>query len=270
MQVQIKPLSDQLERVRNLPPPVTLSLSEWILQNSVIQQAMGPDGKEDRKGHAAAQIPLPFMGETQVKVEIAGAGGPAQAAQQESAAPLKQLPPWMIRQSMTNLTAEQRGEYALPPGVVEERVKGDPGLVKPEPEQAAFAVKPEPGLVKEEGLDPEVEQRRIQEEYAKAYYAAYQESLRKAQEEAAVSAEVKREPGEAKGEEEGMEWEEGPSDGGQAGLDVRNQEQEEGAYDDEEWEEGGAADVPPADVIEGAGAGAPAHEEDELEWEEGD
>lgn len=239
-----------------------------------MQQALGPaDGKEDRKGHVPTHVPLPFMGETQVKVEIAGAGGAAQAAPQEAAAPLKQLPPWMIRQSMTNLTAEQRGEYALPPGLKEELVKGEP---KPEPEMVQFAVKPEPGLVKEEPVDPEAEQRRIQEEYAKAYYAAYQESLRKAQEEAAGAAEPREENGaglatglEAKAEEEGMEWREGPSDAGATGLDVRIQEQEEGAYDDEEWEEGGTADALPGQDVDVRKTEEVPHAEDDLDWEEG-
>ncbi|CAM6106125.1 unnamed protein product [Calypogeia fissa] len=256
LEKQLKPLSDQLTRVKDLTPPDFGSLEAW--EKRAIAAGRIPNGDASTSdmsrvthGQGTSGTPMPFLGET--KVEVALAGGEAKKEEdKEEAAQLKVLPPWMIRQGM-QLTASQRGETRTD--------------VKTENGELANGA--EPTDVKPAEEDKEETQRKIQEEYLKAYYAALLARQQEAQQATAPPLqELVVTPDEDVKE-----------DVREVGVKAKREDEE----DDEEveWEEAGATeeDGPPVlsqdshlnngNSMELESGGDMEEDDDEEDWEEG-
>ncbi|KAH7549299.1 hypothetical protein JRO89_XS13G0011100 [Xanthoceras sorbifolium] len=114
MEVQLKPLVEQLNRVKDLAVPEFGSLQAWEARASAAGRAVNGDStssdpSKSSQGLGYGGTPMPFLGDTKVEVAFSGAEGNEVDVKSESGIPVKVLPPWMIKQGM-NLTNEQRGE----------------------------------------------------------------------------------------------------------------------------------------------------------------
>lgn len=112
MEAQLKPLTEQLNRVKDLPVPEFGGLQAWEAQASASARANGDlDGNDPSKsGIGYGGTPMPYLGDTKVEVAFHGLEEKGENIKSESTStPMKVLPPWMIKQGM-NLTKEQRGE----------------------------------------------------------------------------------------------------------------------------------------------------------------
>ncbi|KVH90229.1 TFIIEalpha/SarR/Rpc3 HTH domain-containing protein [Cynara cardunculus var. scolymus] len=89
MEVELKPLMDQLSRVKDLDAPDYGTLQAWELRASAAARASNADPGE-------------------IHVEVAFSGVEEKGEIKSESAPMKVLPPWMIKEGM-NLTNEQRG-----------------------------------------------------------------------------------------------------------------------------------------------------------------
>ncbi|WVZ20385.1 hypothetical protein V8G54_007707 [Vigna mungo] len=112
MEIQLKPLMDQLSRVKDLPVPEFGSLLAWEARASAMGRAangdMAGDSKISQLGYNGA--PMPYSGDTKVVVDFNGTEGNRHDVKSETeSSSLKVLPPWMIKSGMV-LTKEQRGE----------------------------------------------------------------------------------------------------------------------------------------------------------------
>lgn len=156
MEVQLKPLMDQLSRVKDLPVPEFGSLQAWEARAHAAGRggsgdAGANDGSKSSQGYGGT--PMPFLGDTKVEVSFAGPDGKEEDVKSEVAtAPLKVLPPWLIRQGM-NLTKEQRGE------VGEESKMESTSMSSQLPDDKKLTVQSD-------------DKNSLQDEYIKAYYAA--------------------------------------------------------------------------------------------------
>ncbi|RZC08570.1 General transcription factor IIE subunit 1 isoform F [Glycine soja] len=119
MEAQLKPLMDQLSRVKDLPVPEFGSLLAWEARASAMGRAangdMSGDSKMSQLGYNGA--PMPYSGDTKVVVDFNGTEDIKDVKSETGSASLKVLPPWMIKSGMV-LTKEQRGE-------VKEEIKMD-------------------------------------------------------------------------------------------------------------------------------------------------
>ncbi|MDX7116524.1 hypothetical protein, partial [Klebsiella pneumoniae] len=71
MEVQLKPLMDQLNRVKDLPTPEFGTLLAWEARASAAGRGMGGDaGANDasKSGQGYSGTPMPFLGDTKVEV----------------------------------------------------------------------------------------------------------------------------------------------------------------------------------------------------------
>ncbi|KAK1591621.1 hypothetical protein Q3G72_010577 [Acer saccharum] len=112
MEVQLKPLMEQLNRVKDLSIPEFGTLQAWEAQASAAGRAAGDPSSNDpsKSSQGYGGTPMPFLGDTKVEVALPGAEGNQMDVKSETASTaLKVLPPWMIKQGM-NLTSQQRGE----------------------------------------------------------------------------------------------------------------------------------------------------------------
>ncbi|GAU19049.1 hypothetical protein TSUD_193860 [Trifolium subterraneum] len=111
IEVQLKPLIDQLGRVKDLPVPEFGSLQAWEARASAAGRAANGDNGGDSKSHLGYNgAPMPYSGDTKVVVDFNGTEGKGEGVKSETdSTSLKVLPPWMITSGM-NLTKEQRGE----------------------------------------------------------------------------------------------------------------------------------------------------------------
>lgn len=112
VEAQLKPLMDQLARVKDLPAPEFGSLQAWeVRANAVARGANGDNGNDSKSGQGLGfgGTPMPFVGETKVEVAFSGLEEKGDIKSEVSVTPMKVLPPWMIKEGM-NLTKEQRGE----------------------------------------------------------------------------------------------------------------------------------------------------------------
>uniref|UniRef100_A0A0R0JR38 HTH TFE/IIEalpha-type domain-containing protein n=1 Tax=Glycine max TaxID=3847 RepID=A0A0R0JR38_SOYBN len=111
MEAQLKPLMDQLSRVKDLPVPEFGSLLAWEARASAMGRAangdMSGDSKMSQLGYNGA--PMPYSGDTKVVVDFNGTEDIKDVKSETGSASLKVLPPWMIKSGMV-LTKEQRGE----------------------------------------------------------------------------------------------------------------------------------------------------------------
>ncbi|KAL3680532.1 hypothetical protein R1sor_023488 [Riccia sorocarpa] len=264
LEKQLRPLMEQLARVKDLTPPDFGSLEAWEKKAIATGRLAGSDAStsdlpKPSHGQGPTGTPMPFLGETKVEVALAG-GDSKKEEEKEEAAQLKVLPPWMIRQGM-NLTAAQRGE------TVKQEVKAEEGTSPDGPD-----VKD----VKPAEEDKEEVQRRIQEEYLKAYYAALLQRQQQAEQQAVEPVKVETE--EAAGNDgETEERQVGTKAKRDDGDDVEAEEEEE----EVEWEDAAAAEpvdtnvasqVAPFSNEEAPDTGVDASgefDEDDVDWEEG-
>ncbi|RYQ92578.1 hypothetical protein Ahy_B09g098805 isoform B [Arachis hypogaea] len=104
LESELKPLTDQLNRVKDLPVPDFGNLQAWEARAAAAGRAAGGDGSDK------SQLgPIPYSGDTKVVVDFNGSELKGAVKSETESASLKVLPPWMIRQGMV-LTKEQRGE----------------------------------------------------------------------------------------------------------------------------------------------------------------
>ncbi|XP_022759084.1 general transcription factor IIE subunit 1-like [Durio zibethinus] len=156
MEVQLKPLTDQLNRVKDLPIPEFGSLQAWEARASAAGRAVnGDSGSNDpsKNSQGYGGTPMPFLGETKVEVAFSGLDGKEDVKSESAGTSLKVLPPWMIKQGM-NLTKEQRGEVKQ-----ESRMTDD------------SSAQPDFSDDKKSTVEND-DKKNIQDEYLKAYYAA--------------------------------------------------------------------------------------------------
>ncbi|KAK7354312.1 hypothetical protein VNO80_19771 [Phaseolus coccineus] len=155
MEIQLKPLMDQLSRVKDLPVPEFGSLLAWEARASAMGRANGDmagDSKISQLGYNGA--PMPYSGDTKVVVDFNGTEGNRHDVKSETETSLKVLPPWMIKSGMV-LTKEQRGE-------VKEEIKMD---------GTSTSTSAQYSDDKKSTVDHD-DKKNIQDEYIKAYYAA--------------------------------------------------------------------------------------------------
>eukprot|EP00897_Mesotaenium_endlicherianum_P001830 jgi/Mesen1/1675/ME000137S00591 len=287
MERQLKPVVDQLARLKDLQPPYFGSLAEWELRATASQKSAAMGGGDLQNaglprgpaGQPHSSAPMPFFGETKVEVNMGDGSAGADAGDSKPAAPQKIIPAWVIREGM-NLTAAQRGEREVKPEPAEEDSKS-----------AVTAVKEEAGATAEE-LEA---QRQLQEYYAALYYAAQEEAVAPAPAQTPgmlrVKAEAKEEVREEEPAEEETEWEEGASaavpPGGTSGpLDASIMESitAGGEYEEDyEWEgdDAPAAAGAEADLTAVDGVNGVAHvksepdavemaedDEEDVEWDD--
>ncbi|KAG7546799.1 TFIIEalpha/SarR/Rpc3 HTH domain [Arabidopsis suecica] len=238
LEVELKPLTELINRVKDLPFPAFEPFPAWEVRAAKAARENGDLNPNDpsRSLGGYGSTPMPFLGETKVEVNLGEGKEDVKSKGGDSS--LKMLPPWMIKQGM-NLTEEQRGEMRL-----EANVDG---------------LSDDKKSVMENGDD----NKDLKDEYLKAYYAAILEQQKLAaklnQQESAgestttdiesattssdrqVGMKSKRE----EEEEEDVEWEEQASvtANGNYKVDLNveaeeAEEKEEEDDDDIDWEEG--------------------------------
>ncbi|XP_065860658.1 uncharacterized protein [Euphorbia lathyris] len=246
VEVQLKPLMDQLNRVKDLPAPEFGGLQAWEARASAAVRANGDSSSNDpsksSQGLGYGGTPMPFLGETKVEVAFSGAEGKEEDVKPDTtASALKVLPPWMIKQGM-NLTKEQRGE-------VKQELKMDGSSAAQQ-----FMDEKKPSNAHDDN-------KNIQDEYAKAYYAALfkrQQEL----EEAAKKPELSHAPISNDISES--------SSNRQVGIKSKREEDDE--EDDVEWDEAPTAGHTTESYrvdLNMEAAEASGDDEDDVDWEEG-
>ncbi|KAL3375372.1 hypothetical protein AABB24_006717 [Solanum stoloniferum] len=244
VEAQLKPLMDQLARVKDLPAPEFGSLQAWeVRANAVARGANGDNANDSKSGQGLGfgGTPMPFVGETKVEVAFSGLEEKGDIKSDVSVTPMKVLPPWMIKEGM-NLTKEQRGE-----------VKQESNM---EGTSAAAGLSDDKKSIGFEDV------KNIQDEYIKAYY----EALFKRQKEQEEATKMLPETSTTDGVYN-------TSTERQVGMKSKREEEDEG--EDVEWEE-----APPAgntttgnlkvDLNVQADASEDDNdEEDDIDWEEG-
>ncbi|PKA50119.1 hypothetical protein AXF42_Ash019638 [Apostasia shenzhenica] len=174
MEEQLKPLTLQLARVKDLPAPELWGLLAWEARANAAARAIGGSNASDSSKSSQNQgyggTPMPFLGETRVEVALSGMDVKEENTDTDSKSTImKVLPPWMIKQGMV-LTKEQRGE------------------VKTETKMDQISQTFDEKKPKAEKED----EKSLQDEYLKAYYAA----LAKRQEEQEAASKRMREEAE--------------------------------------------------------------------------
>jgi len=242
MEAQLKPLMDQLSRVKDLPVPEFGSLLAWEARASAMGRAangdMSGDSKMSQLGYNGA--PMPYSGDTKVVVDFNGTEDIKDVKSETGSASLKVLPPWMIKSGMV-LTKEQRGE-------AKEEIKMDGTSTSSSAQYLDD---------KKSTVDHD-DKKNIQDEYIKAYYAALlkqQHELEAASKQELSNTLTANDPSSSASnrqvgmkskleeDDDGTEWEEAPVAGiGNENykVDLNVEADDTPADDDEEvdWEEG--------------------------------
>eukprot|EP00898_Chlorokybus_atmophyticus_P004807 jgi/Chlat1/5327/Chrsp35S08985 len=190
MEAQLKPLLDQVAKVKDLPAPNFGPLGEWAARNATIGAANvqvelpGMPRGVPRSG--AVDPASSYFEETQVEVDLgdlgaggAGANGTAAGAGAAGQPVPKVLPPWMWRESMgvpqpggtaAAATTQQEEQQDADTFTIEyAAVKQEEGATATSTDRAAAVV-----MVKQEqaGGGAKSAEEAYREEYIKAYYAA--------------------------------------------------------------------------------------------------
>ncbi|CAL0307153.1 unnamed protein product [Lupinus luteus] len=248
MEIQLKPLVDQLSRVKDLPVPEFGTLQSWeALASAAGRAANGDNAGDSRNSHLGYNgAPMPYSGDTKVVVDFNGTEGKGEGIKSETdGKPVKVLPPWMIRSGMV-LTEEQRGE-----------VKQETKMDGTSTSSTAQYTEDKKSKVEHDN------NTNIQDEYIKAYYAALlkqqhelaeaakKEELSNSQtaDDPSSSISIRQVGMKTKREEDddGTEWEDAPIGGNGNGngsykaVDLNVEADEAAADDDDEdidWEEG--------------------------------
>ncbi|KAK4420514.1 Transcription initiation factor IIE subunit alpha [Sesamum alatum] len=243
MEEQLKPLIDQLGRVKDLPAPDFGNLQAWELRANAAGRANGDLNANDPKsnGLGFGGTPMPYVGETKVEVAFSGTDEKGEDVKSVNTnAPMKVLPPWMIKEGM-KLTKEQRGETAR-----EEKMGGSSTAMEFSDDKKSTTANEDT--------------KSIQDEYVKAYYAALLtrqreqgETVKKEDESPTIPNEVYSAPLER-----------------QIGMKAKRDDDDEG--DDDEWEEapliGSTSDPFKVNDLN-VEADASEDEEDDNDWEDG-
>ncbi|KAL4341989.1 hypothetical protein GQ457_08G020060 [Hibiscus cannabinus] len=249
MEVQLKPLMEQLNRVKDMPIPEFGTLQAWEARAGAAGRGFGDPGSNDpSKAQGYGGTPMPFLGETKVEVAFSGLDSKEDVKTESASTSLKVLPPWMIKQGM-NLTKEQRGE------VKQEDSKTDVGSAQPDfKDDKKSAVEND-------------DKKNIQDEYLKAYYAA----LYKKQQELEESTKKQEDLSD-------IPLETGLSDSSerQVGMKAKREDDDEGDHDIK-WEEDPFAvagnttdDFKVNDLnTEVEASGGDDNDDDDIDWEEG-
>ncbi|XP_020261349.1 general transcription factor IIE subunit 1 isoform X2 [Asparagus officinalis] len=244
---QLKPLTLQLARVKDLPIPEFGTLQAWEARANAAARISGDSSANDSSRSSQAQgyagTPMPFLGETKVEVALSGVEAIEERAVADTKpTSVKVLPPWMIKQGM-NLSKEQRGE-------VKAELSTDQ-MSQPDDEKKAKA----------ESED----EKSFQDEYVKAYYAAL---VQRQEEQAAASKRAQQV------ENNGTSTSylsnvvsETPSER-QVGMKEKREED-----DDVEWEEappaGKAFKVADLNIQADYADASGGDDDDGIDWEEG-
>ncbi|XP_022987307.1 general transcription factor IIE subunit 1-like [Cucurbita maxima] len=250
MEVQLKPLMEQLSRVKDLPVPEFGTLLAWEARASAAARGAngdlnGNDPSKSSQGLGYGGTPMPFVGETKVEVAFSGAESKGVNVKSESEnTALKVLPPWMIKEGM-NLTKEQRGE------------------VKGESKMDAGSASAQFSDDKKSSANDD-DKTNIQDEYVKAYYAAILKKQQELEEAAKGQKELSRTE-----ITDNLSY---TNASRQVGMKAKREEDEE--EDDIEWEEapieGNANEnYKVGDLNVEASASVEDEEEDDVDWEEG-
>ncbi|OMO89012.1 Transcription factor TFIIE, alpha subunit [Corchorus olitorius] len=242
MEVQLKPLMEQLNRVKDLPVPEFGTLQAWEARASAAARALnGDSGSNDpsRSSQGYGGTPMPFLGETKVEVAFSGLDGKEEDVKSETASTsLKVLPPWMIKQGM-NLTKEQRGE-----GKQESETDGSSA-------QEDFSDDKKSTIENDD-------KKNFQDEYVKAYYAA----LLKKQQELEEAA---------KKQEELSDLPLTSSDNSNRQTGMKSKREDDDVDDGVDWEEapvaGNTAESFKVNDLN-VEAEASGDDEDDVDWEE--
>ncbi|KAG2676376.1 hypothetical protein I3760_12G050400 [Carya illinoinensis] len=236
MEVQLKPLVEQLCRVKNLPVPEFGGLQAWEARARAAGRAANGDFSAIDPSRSSLGLGYgPFLGDTKIEVDFSGAEGRRDNTKTEnkSASP-KVLPPWMIKEGM-NLSKEQQGE-------VKQESNMDGGSASLE-----FSDDKKSTIVNDD-------KKNVQDEYIKAYYAA----LLKKQQELEEAAKQQDELSNA----QSVNGISGMTSNRQVGMKSKREEHE---GDDVEWEE--------APVAGNANENYKVHQAnvlgDDIDWEEG-
>ncbi|KAJ7978827.1 General transcription factor IIE subunit 1 [Quillaja saponaria] len=248
MEVQLKPLVEQLNRVKDLPVPEFGSLQAWEARASAAGRAAngdagGLDPSKSSQGLGYGGTPMPFLGDTKVEVAFSGAEGKGEDTKSEiEGASQKVLPPWMIKQGM-NLTKEQLGE------------------VKQEAKMDGNSTSVEFSDDKKSTIEND-DKTNLQDEYFKAYYAALLQKQQELEEAAKKQQEMST-----------MPVSDGPStiaSNRQVGMKSKRDDDE--GDDDVEWEEapvaGNANENYKVNDLN-VEADASVEDDDDIDWEEG-
>ncbi|GMH11135.1 hypothetical protein Nepgr_012976 [Nepenthes gracilis] len=167
MEVQLKPLVEQLNRVKDLPIPEFGSLQAWEARACAASRgAIGDSSTDDasKSSQGLGGTPMPFLGETKVEVAFSGVQAKDEDTKSDTAnEPMKVLPPWMVTQRM-NYMRDQRQE-------LKQESKFEDGTSPA-------------GLSddKKRGFGKDDQRKNIQDEYLKAYYAALYQRQREQEE----------------------------------------------------------------------------------------
>ncbi|CAN8231267.1 unnamed protein product [Cochlearia groenlandica] len=106
LEVQLQPLMDQINKVKDLPFPVFESCPAWEARAARENGDLNSnDSSRPKDGYGST--PMPFPGETKVEVNLGE--GKEDVKSEDGNSSRKVLPPWMITQGM-RLSQEQRGE----------------------------------------------------------------------------------------------------------------------------------------------------------------
>eukprot|EP00262_Sarcandra_glabra_P004758 TRINITY_DN1600_c0_g1_i1.p1 TRINITY_DN1600_c0_g1~~TRINITY_DN1600_c0_g1_i1.p1 ORF type:complete len:484 (-),score=136.72 TRINITY_DN1600_c0_g1_i1:618-2069(-) len=252
---QLKPLMEQLTRVKDLPAPEFGSLQAWEARahaagRSVNGDSSANDSSKSSQGQGYGGTPMPFLGETRVEVALSGVEVKEEDTKPDAAATsMKVLPPWMIKQGM-NLTKEQRGE-------VKQELKMDNSSAPADLSED-----------KKSKVNEKEDEKNIQDEYVKAYYAA----LIKRQQEQEEAAKRKQHEEEQYNTITSSNISNGVSEPPDRRVGVKAKREDEGDDDDVEWEEappqGNRNEIPKLNDLNLA-AEVSGDDEDEIDWEEG-
>ncbi|GFP93769.1 hypothetical protein PHJA_001521300 [Phtheirospermum japonicum] len=237
MDEQLKPLTEQLTRVKDLPAPEFGSLQAWELRVNASGRGANGDNSND-PSRPMGGTPMPYVVDTNVEVAFSGADDKGDVKPATSKAQ-KVLPPWMIMQGM-NLTSEQRGE------------------INPESKMDGTLTASELSDDKKSTIADD-DTKNIQDEYVKAYYAAL--LMRQREQEETV-----------KKEHESTNIGIADSTPSERQVGMKSKRDDEDDVDDNEWEE-----APPTGSTSeqfkvhdlNVEAEASEEDEDENDWEDG-
>ncbi|XP_019087377.1 PREDICTED: uncharacterized protein LOC104727886 [Camelina sativa] len=237
--VEMKPLMDQINIVKDLPFPGFEPFPAWEARAAKAARENGVLDPNDpsRSQGGYGSTPMPFLGETKVEVNLGEEKQDVKSKGGDSS--LKILPPWMIKQGM-KLTEEQRGEMRQGAEV--------------DGEAAKLSDDKKTVLGNGDG------DKDVKDEYVKAYYAA----LLKQQEELAENLNQQESAGESTTDIQLATT----SPDRQVGMKSKREEEEE-EEEDVEWEEEAPVAANGNDKVDLNVEAEDEEEEDDIDWEEG-
>lgn len=246
MEVQLKPLTDQLARVKDLTAPDFGSLQAWEARANAAARAENGnsstnDSSRSSQGQGFSGAPMSYLGDTKVEVSLTGVQlNEGDTKPDVGQTGTKVLPPWMITQRM-NITKEQRGELK---------------------QESTMAISTATGGLsddKKSRIDEkdEKDSKLVHDEYIKAYYAAMYKRQQE-QEEAARRAHQEQE------DPDGVS-----NDASDRRVGMKSKREGNESDNDVEWDEPPASGHANKMYDLNVEASASGDEEDDIEWVDG-